>query len=95
MAKNLDTDVGDADNGQREVIKLFEISFRPAHGGNGLDLGVRASIPFRRQFDMSCTREVLTFYSGWPVKVSRTHWAKSDPHTNSICGEETLINWSI
>jgi hypothetical protein len=54
-------------------------------------------LPFRFgiSLDMSHMAEVLTFYAGWNVKVSRPHWAKSDPHTSSICGEETLINWSI
>jgi len=49
LATNLDTDVGDANNG-KSVNRLRYLLFRPAHGGNGLDLGVRTAIPFRHQF---------------------------------------------
>jgi len=48
LATNLDADVGDAGEGRkRELITLIEISLHLAHGGNGLDLGVRTAIPLR------------------------------------------------
>jgi len=57
LATNLDANVGDADNGRkRDVSKLTEISSRPAHGGNGLDLGVRTAIPLGFSFCWVITR---------------------------------------